>query len=130
MGRGRLYGSIYPYVADGVTFDNVYDTEQLYVSSVWKDSSGKIHLSVSNDTAEDRTLLVVTENGTQEIFIPCKATAEVAGAEEYYDLPIDIEVVTADADSNWVVCYDGEETAENQIRFVNWSGETVYRELK
>lgn len=130
VGRGRLYGSIYPYVADGVTFDNVYDTEQLYVASVWRDYQGKIHLSVTNDTAEDKFLVVVTENGRQEIFIPCKATAEAEGAKEYYDLPIDIEIVTADAGSNWIVCYDGEETAENQIRFVNWSGEAVYREVK
>lgn len=130
IGRGRLYGSIYPYIADGVTFDNVYDTEQLYVASVWKDSLGKIHLSVTNDTAEDRTLLVVTENGKQEFTIPCKTTSVTAGAKEYYDLAIDMEIVPADAGSDWVVCYDGEETAENQIRFVNWGYSEVYREVK
>lgn len=130
VGKGRLFGEIYPHIADGVVFDNVYSTEQLYVASVWRDSLGKIHLSVTNDTAEDRMLLVVTENGRQEIFIPCKSTAEAAGAKEYYDLPIDIEVVTADAGSSWVVCYDGEETAENQIRFVNWGYSEVYREVK
>ncbi len=130
VGKGRLFGEIYPHIADGVVFDNVYSTERLYVASVWRDSLGKIHLSVTNDTAEDKFLIVVTENGRQEIFIPCKATAEAEGAREYYDLPIDIEVVTADAGSNWVVCYDGEETAENQIRFVNWGYSEVYREIK
>lgn len=130
VGKGRLYGSIYPQISDGVVFDNVYSTEQLYVASVWRDSFGKIHLSVTNDTAEDKFLIVVTENGRQKIFIPCKATAEAEGAREYYDLPIDTEVVTADAGSSWVVCYDGEETAENQIRFVNWGYSEVYREVK
>lgn len=130
VGRGRLYGSIYPNVSDGVTFENITETAKLYVASVWKDSFGKVHLSVTNDTAEDRTLLIVTENGKQEVTIPCKATAEAAGAKEYYDLPIDLDIGVNDSDSGWVVCYDGAETAENQIRFVNWNGETVYREVK
>ncbi len=127
FGSGNLYGDIYPKVAEGVIFENLYDTENLYVASVWKDYMGQIHLSVSNDTAEDKTLLIVTENGKQEIMIPSKATSEAAGAMEYYDLAIDMEIVPEDVLSNWVVCYDGEETAENQIRYVNWSGEDVYR---
>ncbi len=129
FGSGHLYGDIYPKVADGVILENLHDTEKLYVASVWKDSAGRIHLSVSNDTAEDKTLLIITENGKQEIMIPSKATSEAAGAMEYYDLAIDMEIVPEDALSNWVVCYDGEETAENQIRYVNWSGEVVYRYL-
>ena len=129
LGSGHLYGDIYPKVADGVLFDNLYDTEKLYVASVWKSSEGKIHLSVSNDTAEDKTLLIVTENGRQEIAIPSKATSEAAGAMEYYDLAIDMEIVPEDTESGWVVCYDGEEVAENQIRYVNWSGEDVCRTL-
>ncbi len=127
LGNGHLYGDIYPKVAEGVIFENLHDTKNLYVASVWKDSEGKIHLSVSNDTAEDKTLLLVTENGKQEIAIPSKVTSEAAGAAEYYDLAIDMEIVSNDTVSDWVVCYDGEETEENQIRYVNWSGETVYR---
>jgi hypothetical protein len=51
-----------------------------------------------------------------------------AGAKEYYDLAIDLEIIPMDEKSEWVVCYDGEETQENQIRYVNWSGENVYRD--
>ena len=127
IGSGHLYGDIYPYIADTVVFEGLRDTEQLYVASVWKDSIGTIHLSVTNDTAEDKTLLVVTESGKQEFLIPCKATAEANGALEYYDLSIDIEITVADTETDWVVCYDGTETAENQIRFVNWGSEPVYR---
>ncbi len=130
IGDGHLYNNIYPRIADGVVFDNLYDTERLYVSSVWKDANGTIHLYVTNDTAEDRTLLVVTENGVKEVFIPSKATAEANGAKETSQLPIDIEVTISGAGNGWVVCYDGEETAENQIRYVNWSGEAVYRRIQ
>lgn len=125
IGRGRLYGEVYPDVSENVVFENKKETTMLYVASVWKDSAGTVHLSVTNDTAEDKTLLVVTETGKQEFVIPCKATAEANGALEYYDLPIDIDITVADTD--WVVCYDGTETAENQIRFVNWGSEPVYR---
>ncbi len=130
IGSGHMYNDVYPRRADTVVFDNLYDTERLYVSSVWKDANGTIHLYVTNDTAEDRTLLVVTENGVKEVFIPSKATAEANGAKETSQLPIDIEVTISGAGNGWVVCYDGEETAENQIRYVNWSGEAVYRRIQ
>lgn len=129
IGNGHLFGDIYPDIDENIVFDNLHDTEKLYVASVWKDSEEKIHLSVSNDTAEDRTLLVVTENGKQAFTIPSKATSEAAGAKEYYDLAIDMDIVPVDAESDWVVCYDGEETKGNQIRYVNWSGENVYRDI-
>ena len=61
--------------------------------------------------------------------MPSKATSEAAGAKEYYDLAIDMDIVPVDAESDWVVCYDGEETKGNQIRYVNWSGENVYRDI-
>lgn len=128
IGSGHLFGDLYPDIDENIVFDNLYDTEKLYVASVWKDSEGKIHLSVSNDTAEDRTLLIVTENGKQAFTIPSKNTSVAAGAKEYCDLAIDMEIVPVDATSGWVVCYDGEETKENQIRYVNWSGENVYRD--
>ncbi len=127
IGSGHLFGDLYPDIDENIVFDNLYDTETLYVASVWKDSEGKIHLSVSNDTAEDRTLLIVTENGKQALTISSKATSVAVGAKEYYDLAIDMDIVPVGAESDWVVCYDGEEIEENQIRYVNWSGETVYR---
>ena len=129
IGSAHLYGDLHPNYDKNAVFDNLYDTEKLYVGSVWKDASGKVHLSVSNDTAKDRVLVVVTEAGKEEIRIECKTSAEAAGARETEDLPIDLDVVIGDGDTDWVVCYDGEETEDNQIRFVNWSGESVYREI-
>ena len=130
IGSGHLFGDLYPDIDENIVFENLYDTGKLYVASVWKDTEGKMHLSVTNDTAEDRTLLIVTENEKQALTIPSKATSVAVGAKEYYDLAIDMEIVPADAESSWVVCYDGEETEENQIRYVNWSEENVYREIQ
>jgi len=130
IGSGHLYGDVYPHKAATVVFDGLKDTEKLYVSTVWKDEAGRTRISVTNDTASDRTLLIVTENGTQEYVIPCQKTAEAAGAQEYYDLPIDIDIVADTAGTDWIVCYDGTETAENQIRFVNWGTEPVYRTVQ
>lgn len=130
IGDGHLFGDLYPDIDENIVFDNLYDTEMLYVASVWKDSEGNIHLSVSNDTAEDRILLVVTENGKQRFTIPSKEASEKMGAKEYYDLAIDMEIIPDDTESNWVVCYDHEETEESQIRFVNWSEEKVYRQIQ
>lgn len=130
IGSGHLYNDIYPHISEAVVFEGLHDTEQLYVSSVWKDVEGKIHLYVTNDTAEDKTLLVVTEFGTKEICVPSKATAEENGATMTEELPIDIEVTIEGVETNWIVCYDGTETADNQIRYVNWSGEVVRRTVK
>lgn len=127
IGSGHLYNDIYPYIAETVVFEDLHDTEQLYVSSVWKDADGDIHLYVTNDTAEDKTLLVVTESGTKEVYVPSKDTAEENGATMTEELPIDIEVTINGVGTDWIVCYDGKEAAENQIRYVNWSGERVYR---
>lgn len=130
IGRGRLYREVYPDKSPNVMFDNLKETTKLYVSTVWKDEAGRTRISVTNDTASDRTLLIVTENGKQEFLIPCQKTAEAAGAQEYYDLPIDIDIVADTAGTDWIVCYDGTERAENQIRFVNWGTEPVYRTVQ
>lgn len=127
VGNSHQYDNIYYRSAPTVVYDNVYDTEKLYVASVWKDENGKIHLSVSNDTETERTLLVVTDKGRQEFQIPaCKKYGELPVDMEFEELPFDIDIEVDG--NNWVVCYDGSEHAQQQIRFVNWSGEEVYRQ--
>lgn len=126
VGNAHEFGNIYPTSAATVRYDNVYSTEKLYVASVWKESGDKIHLSVSNDTAEERVLIVVTENGKQEYKIPaCPKASTVAIDTDFNEMPFDIDIEVTG--SKWVVCYDGYESADQQIRFVNWSGENVYR---
>lgn len=127
VGNAHQFGNIYHTSAAEVRYDNVSDTDKLYVASVWKESNDKIHLSVSNDTAEERVLLVITENGKQEYKIPaCPKSSTVAIDTDFDEMPFDLNIEVSG--SRWVVCYDGYESADRQIRFVNWSGENVYRE--
>lgn len=116
-----------PYHCDG-NFEglinrNTTTTELLYVASVRKLSDG-IHLSVTNDTNEERILSVLTEKGVEEFRIPAcpKGMDLTADTMTYSDFPFDLDIVIPDA--KWVVCYDTTGSAE-QIRFVNWSEKDV-----
>ncbi len=126
VGSGKLYGDIYPDKEESGVYD-FKTTDSLYVASVWKDAADKVHLSVTNDTKQDRYLVVETQNGRQEFLIPSKQTVEESKNASFSDLPIDVEVVLNDADTAWVICYDKLDEDENQIRFVNWGDEPVYR---
>ena len=125
VGAGRLYGQVYPSVGEDVVMTNIYETEKLYVSSVWKDDAGKVHVITTNDTAADRTLVIATDTGVEEHVIECKATAEAKGATATEEIPIDVEIILDNAE--YVVCYDTSVSAENQIRFVNFGTNQIYR---
>lgn len=65
------YGGIFynnSYSADVV--ENVYNHDLLFVSSVWKDESGTVHIIVSNDTKNDHELVVKTDKGNYTFSIP------------------------------------------------------------
>ncbi|MBR6628086.1 MAG: hypothetical protein IKL04_08975 [Lachnospiraceae bacterium] len=132
IGNSRKFGNIYPSVAGGVTFDRVRDADTIFVASVWKDGAGKVHLSTTNNTDRDRHLVVETEGGRQEFYLPCKKTQEQNyrsshGRAPYFnELSIDVEVVPDAVNPGWVICYDKCAGAEKQIRFVNWTGGDVY----
>ena len=106
VGNAKVYGTTHPTYPPTVTFDNVKDTNLLYVASVWKDSSGIIHLSASNDTAADRTLLIVTEQGEKTVTIPkCMKSNEIPADTPFSDMPFDIDI-EAGGKSEWLLCYD------------------------
>jgi len=106
VGNAKIYGIKHPTYPPTVTFDNVEDTSSLYVASVWKDTSGIIHLSASNDTAEDRTLLVITEQGEKTVTIPkCMKSNEIPADTPFSELPFDIDI-EAGGKSDWLLCYD------------------------
>ena len=122
MGGARKSDDLTGNKINEVSLDNVVSTSALYVGSVWKDNG--IHLSVTNDTNEERTLRVVTNNGEYTETIPaCPVTMLVEkDSTNYENLPFDIDVTVPDAD--WVVAYDITNSIE-QIRFVNWIGSPV-----
>lgn len=106
VGDAARYGTFYHRnVTEGVTMENIHATETLYVGSRFKDAQGLIHFSVTNDTAEERTLMIVTPS--QTITLPIKAcppyedrTADMT----FEDFPFDIDVAVPGA--GWAVCYD------------------------
>ena len=106
VGDAARYGTFYHRnVTEGVTMENICDTDALYVGSRFRDTQGLIHFSVTNDTAVERTLLIVTPG--QRIQLPikaCPAYEERTADMEFSDFPFDIEVVVPGA--RWAVCYD------------------------
>lgn len=127
IGQAHKYGAIYPNTIGRSNTNNLATVNSLYIGSVWKDKNNLIHISVTNDTLEERILLVVTEQGTEYFAIPpCYDATKVSktGNISYKDYPFDLEIVMLD--SPWIVCYDSQIMPENQIRFVNWGKEDVY----
>jgi len=125
LGVSHRWGDVYKTKHPNVVFDDLRDTESLYVASVWKDTDKNIHLSVSNDTNKEKSLIVVTSKETLEFTIPaCPTYSElIEDQTSYNDFPFDINIVVDNAD--WVVCFDGTTSLENQIRYFNWTDQSV-----
>lgn len=113
------------------TLVNVHDTESLFIGSVWKDTDG-IHLSVTNDTNQDRTLQIITSAGEYTKEIPACPVSYYLEPDSmsYSDFPFDMDICIGQApdnDTDWIVCYDVTDPYNPlQIRFVNWSDNSVY----
>ena len=128
VGDAKLFGSIYPSVAENVTFKNVADQDSLYVSSVWYDG-GKTHVIVSNDTSKERILRVVTGTTSKEYTIK----ACLGGSALRYDnfdmsfdeFPFDIDI-SIDAKKDYVLCFDVTDGIEKQIRYVSFDNKPTY----
>ncbi len=126
VGCASNHGTIYPRVGKNVTFDNVYDTESLYVGSVWR-TGNNVHLSVTNDTNKERTLCVYTNYGEQYFTIDaCPLFSEMQNGcvSSFSELPFDLDIEIGDVE--WAVCYDITDGDYKQIRFVNYTGQAVY----
>lgn len=126
VGGAKTYGSIYPDVSSGVTFENAGETSSLYVGSVWKEK-GKTHLSVTNDTCRKRELLVITDQGKFRYTIAaCKNGKQMDETDTYDTMPFDKEIVIPKK-CKYLICYDNTfPGAAKQIRFVNWQKKKVY----
>ena len=124
VGGAKRYGTTYPTVSDGVTFENIYNTSKLYISSTPKTGADTI-ITVSNDTLIEKTLIICSNLGTQTFIIaPCLSSAVIMQEPitQYYsfdDYPFDLEHNIGAVD--WFVAYDTSIADENQIRFVNYT---------
>lgn len=124
-GSKSLYtcdGNLDMYIKDAVSA-----TGSLYVASVRKQYDG-VHISVTNDTAQERELSIVTPSGIETYTVSAcpKAINMQQDSMSYTDFPFDIDIVIPDTD--WVVCFDTTEGVD-QIRYVNWSGQNVWVDL-
>ena len=120
IGQSRKYGQLYPTVRDGVEISNLYDIDSLYVASVWK-GNGKTHLSVTNDTLQDRLLVVYADGEYYEFTIPASRGGKTDYFENFSDYPIDIDICI-EKDCGYLVCFDRTSGMDKQIRFASWDG--------
>lgn len=125
VGCAKAHGTFYPTISDGVTMSDITETAYLYIASVWKEN-GETHFSVSNDTNQERSLEIYTDNGIYAYSIPaCPGGSELENVASYEEMPFDIDVVIPE-DCNYAVCFDTTiQGCAEQIRYMNWSGEEV-----
>ncbi len=128
IGDAKLYGNIYYRVAENVIFTNVEDQDSLYVSSVWNDGT-KTHVIVSNDTAKERVLRVVTGTTSEEFTIRACPGGDALKKDNYdmafEDFPFDIDI-SVNSEADYVICFDVTEGNEKQIRYVSFDGNPTY----
>lgn len=120
IGSLKRNGIRYPNAMDvKALWENVTEEDKLTVSSVWKEN-GDVHFLVSNDTATAKTLVVMTDSGTEYTFsIPQNYTGITlceSGITNFNSLPFDIEKIIEE-DAEYVVFYDSSVSEANQIRF-------------
>ncbi len=121
IGCTKKFGNLFPQVGENVEINNMHDTEALYVGTVWNDNN-EMHVSVSNDTNQIRTLKVVTDNGEAFYTIPaCPTHNEITESTTFESFPFDIDINAGT--SEYVICYDITDGQETQIRYFN-SNET------
>ena len=120
VGQSCEYGSLYPTVSDGIQISNIHDIDSLYVASVWK-QGGVTHLSVTNDTRQDRLLVVYTDGEKYEFTIPATRGGKTYYFNRFEDYPIDLDI-KIDADCRYVACFDNTSGQNKQIRFISWDG--------
>ena len=125
-GCAYKYGVIYTKINKDIKFNNINMQDSLYVGSVWKDESGT-HVSVTNDTNIERTLLVYTDTGYYTYTIPaCPKGSDTLDGLMYKDMPFDLDILVP-SDCEYVVCFDSTmEGLGKQLRYVNYGDSSVY----
>jgi len=137
---GKIF---YPDLLEDATITNVDHHDYMFVTSVWKDEAGVVHLLATNDTNSDKTLVVKSNRAPVEIVVPhCPSNWALGGQIDtrtnpdeslvdssgraytdykYSDLPFDVEYII-DGSPDFVICYQGDE----QIRYVSLDGRTHF----
>lgn len=138
VGCVRRYGQIYPKISSGVKidYDTLKDTNNLYASTVYRDKTKKeTYITISNDTNDPKNFRIYTSSGKVYDYSieKCPAANEVSNMT-FDDFPFDRQYSVPEY-CDWIVCYEvssdenGNE-ALTQIRYMNWSDDTVALDLK
>ena len=123
IGCSYRYGPLYKasladhdYGWNGATHENIELATNLYVGSVWKEGNS-VHLSVTNDTNEEKTLKVLLSDGTSKQYtIPkCPLYSEFTSATTYDSFPFDKEIVIDEVDTDYIQCYDSDSLIRTQV---------------
>ena len=118
VGQSGRFGTIHPKVAEGVVVSNIYDIDSLYVGSIWKEN-GKTHVSVTNDTLQERKLAVNADGVSYEYVIPASRGGNIDHYSRFEDYPIDQDIII-DSDCRYVLCFDKTSGEDKQIRLETW----------
>ncbi len=125
VGYAHVYGIFYGK-DDGVdtattVINNVDHVTSLYAGSAWKDSTG-VHVSVTNELLNARTMKCVAENGaTTTHTIPAMpaipvnnqhVSADIMDYPTADEMPFNLDIVVADNSANEVSCYDVTDNAD------------------
>ncbi|MCR5798313.1 MAG: leucine-rich repeat domain-containing protein, partial [Eubacterium sp.] len=128
VGAGRSFGVIYPDIDPDTKINNLDATDSLYVGSVYKED-GILNLSVTNDTARERKLKVITDIGEKNFTLkagPTDKTLNTPGYETFDDMPFDC-LLQVEGNPKYAVCFDVTDSNNvKQIRFYNDTDEDVY----
>lgn len=128
VGDAKLFGNFYPGASDNAVLTNIVDQNSLYVSSVWNDGNA-VHVIVSNDTAKERKLRVVTGLGTRDFTIPACMGGNVLRYDvkdvPFEDFPFDIDI-SVGSNNDYVICFDVTDGNEKLIRYVSFDGKPTY----
>lgn len=143
------FGQIfYPDFLEDAKVQNVIHHDMIFVSSIWKDSAGKVHIIASNDTKSDKILTVKSDAGIFNFEIPHCPSNWVLGGElnqkvetdegltdksgksyktyRWQDMPFDKEYIIPE-NPKFVVCYQGMQ----QIRYSSFDlNKHYYSEIK
>lgn len=118
IGCSKRYENVYPSKeATQFLSENVYDSNGLYVSSVWKEDD-KVKLCVTNYTNQESVLTIITDNNRYTFNISACPTYE-----QYINVYTDqkeapFNLVKEIPKCSYLVCYDGDVSIDNQIRYV------------
>ena len=129
IGEAYVYGKTNISIAEYQnwrTNGTITDQDKLFVSSVFMGANGKIKVHASNYTLNARTLILVSDKETQTYTVPAHPTLQESGSLTFADLPYDLEY---EVEGNYVTCYDGSISSENQIRFAYASVNELFGDI-